>query len=74
MGNLTFMTVKDIEDYCEQSVSSVYYLILDSAGIKNVHTDHAASHLGKAQGITNLLRWGILFNFHYLSTHQDFSP
>lgn len=56
IGNLTFMSVKDIEDYCEQSVSSVYYLMLDAAGIKNVHTDHAASHLGKAQGITNLLR------------------
>lgn len=56
IGNLTFMTVKDIEDYCEQSVSSVYYLLLDAAGIKNVHTDHAASHLGKAQGIVNLLR------------------
>lgn len=56
IGNLTFMSVKDIEDYCEQSVSSVYYLLLDAAGIKNVHTDHAASHLGKAQGITNLLR------------------
>lgn len=56
VGNLTFMTTKDIEDYCEQSVSSVYYLLLDAAGIKNVHTDHAASHLGKAQGITNLLR------------------
>lgn len=50
------MSVKDIEDYCEQSVSSVYYLLLDAAGIKNVHTDHAASHLGKAQGIANLLR------------------
>lgn len=56
MGNLTFMSVKDIEDYCEQSVSSVYYLMLDGAGIKNVHVDHAASHLGKAQGIVNLLR------------------
>lgn len=56
VGNLTFMTVKDIEDYCEHSVSSVYYLMLDAAGIRNVHVDHAASHLGKAQGIVNLLR------------------
>ena len=24
--------------------------------IKNIHADHAASHLGKAQGITNLIR------------------
>lgn len=56
VGSLTFVTVQDIEEYCEQSVSSVYYLMLDAAGIKNVHTDHSASHLGKAQGIVNLLR------------------
>lgn len=26
------------------------------SGIENVHADHAASHLGKAQGITNMIR------------------
>jgi NADH dehydrogenase [ubiquinone] 1 alpha subcomplex assembly factor 6 len=25
-------------------------------GIKNIHADHAASHLGKAHGIVNLIR------------------
>lgn len=25
-------------------------------GVKNVHADHAASHIGKAQGLTTLLR------------------
>lgn len=56
IGNLTFMTTKEMEDYCEQSVSSVYYAILEAAGVKNLHVDHAISHLGKAQGIVNLLR------------------
>ena len=26
------------------------------AGVENVHADHAFSHLGKAQGLTNLIR------------------
>lgn len=26
------------------------------SGIENVHADHAASHIGKAQGITNIIR------------------
>ncbi|XP_055524267.1 NADH dehydrogenase (ubiquinone) complex I, assembly factor 6 homolog [Wyeomyia smithii] len=55
-ANLRFLTVKQLEDYVEDSVSTVLYLLLEIHGIKNVHADHLASHLGKAQGITNLLR------------------
>ncbi|XP_058126812.1 NADH dehydrogenase (ubiquinone) complex I, assembly factor 6 homolog [Anopheles ziemanni] len=55
-ANLNFLTVKQLEDYAEQSVSSVLYLLLEVHGVRNVHCDHAASHLGKAQGIVNLLR------------------
>lgn len=29
---------------------------MECFGIKNVNVDHAASHLGKAQGLTTLLR------------------
>ncbi|XP_022241269.1 NADH dehydrogenase (ubiquinone) complex I, assembly factor 6-like isoform X2 [Limulus polyphemus] len=54
-------TIEELEDYAERSVSSVYYLILQSMGIKDLQCDHAASHLGKCQGITNLLR-GVPFN------------
>uniref|UniRef100_A0A182KC83 NADH dehydrogenase (Ubiquinone) complex I, assembly factor 6 n=1 Tax=Anopheles christyi TaxID=43041 RepID=A0A182KC83_9DIPT len=55
-ANLHFITVKQLEDYAEQAVSSVLYLLLEVHGMRNVHCDHAASHLGKAQGIVNLLR------------------
>ncbi|KXJ26920.1 NADH dehydrogenase (ubiquinone) complex I, assembly factor 6 [Exaiptasia diaphana] len=48
--------IKSLEDYNENSVSSVLYLILESSGIKDVHADHAASHIGKAIGIVTLLR------------------
>lgn len=50
-----------MESYTENSVSPVYYLLLEAGGIRNVKVDHAASHLGKAQGITNLIR-SILHN------------
>lgn len=32
------------------------FLLLYCIGIENIHADHAASHLGKAQGISNLIR------------------
>lgn len=55
-ANLRFVTTKQLEEYVENSVCSVLYLLLEAHGIRNVHADHAASHLGKAQGIANLLR------------------
>jgi NADH dehydrogenase [ubiquinone] 1 alpha subcomplex assembly factor 6 len=54
--NFSFLTTKQLEDYCEQSVSSVYYLLLENRNVKNLTVDHCASHLGKAQGIVNVLR------------------
>lgn len=45
-----------MERYAENTVSSIYYLILEAQDIKDVNTDHFASHLGKAHGITNLIR------------------
>lgn len=52
----SFATLEDLEKYAEQSVSNVYYLMLEGCGVRNVHADHAASHLGKAQGILQQLR------------------
>ncbi|XP_073941938.1 NADH dehydrogenase (ubiquinone) complex I, assembly factor 6 homolog sicily isoform X2 [Choristoneura fumiferana] len=51
-----FKSIEDIEKYAEDSVSAIYYSILSVASVANVHADHAASHLGKAQGIANILR------------------
>ncbi|EFA03248.1 NADH dehydrogenase (ubiquinone) complex I, assembly factor 6 [Tribolium castaneum] len=52
----TFHKLEDMETYSERSVSSVYYLILEGCDIRNINADHAASHLGKAQGIVQNLR------------------
>lgn len=54
--NLNFISTKQMENYAEETVSSVHYLLLEMLNCRNVHADHAASHLGKAQGITNILR------------------
>ncbi|XP_025116100.1 NADH dehydrogenase (ubiquinone) complex I, assembly factor 6-like isoform X2 [Pomacea canaliculata] len=51
-----FTSVKEVEKYAENTVSSLHYLMLECLGVKNVHADHAASHIGKAQGLTTLLR------------------
>ncbi|KAI4503418.1 hypothetical protein M0802_001640 [Mischocyttarus mexicanus] len=51
-----FPNIQAIENYSENAVSSVYYLLLEANGIKNINADHAASHLGKAHGIITLIR------------------
>lgn len=56
ISNLNFISVKQMEQYAEDTVSSVNYLILEALDCRNTHADHAVSHLGKSQGITNLLR------------------
>ncbi|XP_026727073.1 NADH dehydrogenase (ubiquinone) complex I, assembly factor 6-like isoform X2 [Trichoplusia ni] len=63
-----FKTLEDIEKYAEDSVSPIYYLLLDILGVANVNADHAASHLGKAQGITNILRSVRISNYHKMVT------
>nr|CAH7746812.1 unnamed protein product [Callosobruchus chinensis] len=52
----TFNNLEDLEKYAEGTVSSIYYLILEGSGVKNINADHAASHLGKAQGIAQQIR------------------
>nr|CAI5833387.1 unnamed protein product [Callosobruchus analis] len=52
----TFNNLEDLEKYAEDTVSSIYYLILEGSSVKNIDADHAASHLGKAQGIAQQIR------------------
>ncbi|XP_046412936.1 NADH dehydrogenase (ubiquinone) complex I, assembly factor 6 [Neodiprion fabricii] len=56
-----FPSLESLEAYAENTASPVYYLLLEASDIKHVRVDHAASHLGKAHGITNLIR-SILYN------------
>eukprot|EP00850_Spirogloea_muscicola_P003337 SM000013S26506 [mRNA] locus=s13:764047:765020:- [translate_table: standard] len=45
-----------LEAYAESTASSLLYLTLQAAGVASTHADHAASHVGKAAGMTLLLR------------------
>jgi NADH dehydrogenase [ubiquinone] 1 alpha subcomplex assembly factor 6 len=55
-----FKNIEELEKCADASMSSIYYILFNCMNIKNVDCDHAASHLGKAQMITavvkNLLR------------------
>lgn len=60
----------EIEEYAEGTISPIYYLIIESAVSKDsdlglqLRLDHVGSHLGKAEGIGNLLR-GLRHNSKY---------
>ncbi|KAK3808711.1 MAG: Squalene/phytoene synthase [Benniella sp.] len=56
-----FMTIGQMEAYCENTFGSLLYLQLESVGVKSLEADHAASHLAKAMGIATMLR---AFPFH----------
>lgn len=49
-------TLADIESYAENTSSSMFYLTLESVGVRDFTADHAASHLGKATGLLTLIR------------------
>ncbi|KNC85360.1 hypothetical protein SARC_02452 [Sphaeroforma arctica JP610] len=51
-----FMSMDEVEDYSEGINSSLLYLSLQCVGVSDIHADHAASHLGKTEGIITLLR------------------
>ncbi|KAJ3123247.1 hypothetical protein HK098_002088 [Nowakowskiella sp. JEL0407] len=52
----SFSTTADMETYAENLTSSLLYLQLQSLEISDVNADHAATHIGKAIGISSCLR------------------
>lgn len=49
-------TLAEAEIFAEQTNSTLLYLALEAVGVRDVHADHAASHIGKAVGLCALLR------------------
>lgn len=49
-------TIKEIEKYAEDTQSTILYMILQAGGIQSATADHAASHIGKADGLLLLLK------------------
>uniref|UniRef100_A0A3Q3QA18 NADH dehydrogenase (ubiquinone) complex I, assembly factor 6 n=1 Tax=Monopterus albus TaxID=43700 RepID=A0A3Q3QA18_MONAL len=56
LDDRTYRNLQELERYSENTQSSLIYLLLECLGVKDVHADHAASHIGKAQGIVTSLR------------------
>ncbi|CAH2285603.1 NADH dehydrogenase (ubiquinone) complex I, assembly factor 6 isoform X1 [Pelobates cultripes] len=56
LDNRAYGSLKDLETYAENTQSSLLYLILETLDVRDVHSDHAASHIGKAHGIITCLR------------------
>ncbi|XP_042320017.1 NADH dehydrogenase (ubiquinone) complex I, assembly factor 6 isoform X2 [Sceloporus undulatus] len=51
-----YRDISELEAYAENTQSVLLYLTLETLGVKDIHADHAASHIGKAQGIVTCLR------------------
>lgn len=56
MDNRPFPTLTALEDYAENTYATLMYMTLAAMPIRSVHTDHLASHIGKACGIVATLR------------------
>ena len=55
-----FPTINSLENYSENTYSSINYLLLESLHIHSTPIDHIAGHIGKAAGISAILR-GVQF-------------
>jgi NADH dehydrogenase [ubiquinone] 1 alpha subcomplex assembly factor 6 len=56
LGNRPFPTLAALESYAEQTYSTMLYLCLSTLPLNSVTADHLASHIGKAAGISAVLR------------------
>ncbi|XP_054637979.1 NADH dehydrogenase (ubiquinone) complex I, assembly factor 6 isoform X2 [Dunckerocampus dactyliophorus] len=65
-----YRNLQELESYAENAQSSLLYLLLECLGVKDVHADHAASHIGKAHGIVTCLR----ATPHYSSRRRVYLP
>jgi len=56
MDNRPFPSLTALEDYAENTYATLMYMMLAALPLRSVHMDHLASHIGKACGITAVLR------------------
>ncbi|KAI9345644.1 isoprenoid synthase domain-containing protein [Obelidium mucronatum] len=52
----SYPSVEALEKYAEQSQSSLLYLQLEACGVQDFKVDHISSHIGKAIGLTTVIR------------------
>lgn len=56
LTNTPFPDIAALESYAENTYSTLFYLTLSSLPLTSVTVDHIASHIGKAAGISAVLR------------------
>ncbi|KAF5708980.1 putative ribosomal mitochondrial [Fusarium globosum] len=56
MTNRPFANLASLEEYAENTYSTLMYTTLASLPLRSMHVDHLASHIGKACGIATILR------------------
>ncbi|KAI1071132.1 hypothetical protein LB507_009590 [Fusarium sp. FIESC RH6] len=56
MSNRPFANLASLEEYAENTYSTLMYATLASLPLRSMHVDHLASHIGKACGIAAILR------------------
>ncbi|KAF3910819.1 hypothetical protein ABW20_dc0103953 [Dactylellina cionopaga] len=56
LGNQSYTSLDALETYSESTYSSLHYLSLEALNYRSTNLDHVASHIGKASGITAVLR------------------
>lgn len=56
MDNRPFASLTALEEYGENTYATLMYATLAAAGLRSLHVDHLASHVGKACGIVAVLR------------------
>ncbi|KAI1169990.1 squalene/phytoene synthase [Nemania sp. FL0916] len=56
MDNRPFPTLSALEEYAENTYSTLMYAMLAALSVQSMHIDHLASHIGKACGIAAMCR------------------
>lgn len=71
MDNRPYTTLSALEAYAESTYSTLLYLTLAALPLHSMAADHLASHIGKAAGITAVLRGLPLIAFPPLPNHHS---
>ncbi|KAL8712094.1 MAG: hypothetical protein Q9220_003528 [cf. Caloplaca sp. 1 TL-2023] len=72
--NPPYPTLASLEQYAENTYSTLLYLTLSALPLHSVTADHIASHIGKAAGIVAVLRGIPLLAFPPPPNHHSNSP
>ncbi|KAI8626035.1 squalene/phytoene synthase [Xylariaceae sp. FL1651] len=56
MDNRPFTSISALEEYAENTYSTIMYSTLAALSVNSMHMDHLASHIGKACGIAAVCR------------------